>query len=104
MENLKKYFIKFGLGGGYGMETEVIEARNEDEANKDAYYRAKESYEQFEGCGVQSVSDIIEEEGLDESLAEDMDVAYEIYNSSIEDSIDYSAELYDPEKHDDYLY
>ena len=81
------------------MEHEVIEAENEQQAVDEAYYQALERYDDYAGLhGIQSKEDIAEEENLT-----DEDEIELIYNEARESWINYDAEIYDSEKHDDYL-
>jgi len=95
-----KWFISYGLGGGFGGADnyEVIDAEDEDEASKYAWEMACQDYESYVGLhGLRTTDEIMEEDEVDEEAAE------EIYNEERESWLDYSAEPYDPEKHDDYL-
>ena len=85
-----------------GENEEVISAKNYNEAEEYAYNCAKEEYRSYEGYhGIRSFSDILEEEfGVKIEDAEDFyDEADSIYNQEIEDTISYSVEDYDKEKH-----
>lgn len=89
------YIIGWGLSGGFGgiQNYEVIEASSVQEAENDAYQRAIEEYENYSGYhGLRSVDDIIEEDGVDESEAE------EIYNEERESWLDYVAYPFSKEK------
>lgn len=82
------YIIGWGLSGGFGgiHNYEVIKADSLDEAEKDAYYRAIDEYENYSGYhGLRSVDDIMEEDGVDSDEAE------EIYNEEREGWLDYVA-------------
>lgn len=99
-----KWFISYGLGGGFGGANnyEVIDATgsvdSEDEANMYAWEKACEEYESYVGLhGLRTQDEIMEEDDVDEETAE------EIYNEERESWLDYSAEPYDPEKHNQYL-
>jgi hypothetical protein len=88
------YIIGWGLSGGFGgiRDYEVIMADSLEEADKEAYQRAIQEYEQYEGMhGLRSVDDIMEEDEVD------YDEAEEIYNEEREGWIDYSAEPYSKE-------
>lgn len=88
------YIIGWGLSGGFGgiHNYEVIKADSLDEAEKDAYYRAIDEYENYSGYhGLRSVDDIIEEDGVDSDEAE------EIYNEEREGWLDYHAKPYSKE-------
>ena len=95
-----KWFISFGLSGGFGGANshEVIDASDEDEANKYAWYQACDEYDSYAGTnGLREMSEIMDEDGVDEEEAE------EIFKEEREGWLDYSAEPYDPDKHDDLL-
>lgn len=95
-----KWFISYGLGGGFGGADnfEVIEAESEDEARLYAWQMACEDYEQYVGLhGLRTIGEIMEEDDVDEEEAE------QIYNEEKESWLDYSAEPYDPEKHDNFF-
>ena len=63
-----------------------------EEADKEAYQRAIQEYEQYEGMhGLRSVDDIMEEDEVD------YDEAEEIYNEEREGWIDYSSDPYSKE-------
>lgn len=88
------YIIGWGLSGGFGGANnyEVIKAISLEEADKEAYQRAIQEYEQYEGMhGLRSVDDIMEEDDVD------YDEAEEIYNEEREGWLDYSAEPYSKE-------
>lgn len=88
------YIIGWGLSGGFGgiRDYEVIMADSLEEADKEAYQRAIQEYEQYEGMhGLRSVDDIMEDDDVD------YDEAEEIYNEEREGWIDYSAEPYSKE-------
>jgi len=94
--NLNKWFITHGCG--FGEVTEVIDAKSHEEAERTAYLKSVEDYESYEGLhGIRTREEIMEEEGVDEEEADG------IYTDERENSLDYSAELYVPEKHDDLL-
>lgn len=95
-----KWFISYGLGGGFGGADnfEVIEATNDEEASRYAWQVACDNYESYEGMGgLRTVQEIMEEEGYDE------DEAYQQWEEEREGWLDYDAVPYDPEKHDEYL-
>jgi len=88
------YIIGWGLSGGFGgiQNYEVIMADSLEEADKEAYQRAIQEYEQYEGMhGLRSVDDIMEEDEVD------YDEAEEIYNEEREGWIDYSSDPYSKE-------
>ena len=69
-----KFWIRYGLSGGFGGcgDWEEIDATDEDEANTEAWHRACEEYESYEGMhGLRTIEDIMEEDELDEDEAED---------------------------------
>lgn len=85
-----------GLGGGFGGASfqEVVTGTKE-EANRDAYQKAIEIYDSYEGTGgLRTTDEIMEEDGLEE---EDAQYAYE---EERESWLDYWVEPYDPKKHD----
>lgn len=89
---MPKYKIYYGLGGGFGgarnNEPQIEECKDENEANEIAYELACEEYESYDGMhGLLSIDDIMEEEGVDESEAEEM------WLEQREDWIDYFVEL-----------
>jgi hypothetical protein len=95
-----KWFISYGLGGGFGGANnfKVIDAENDEEASKYAWEMACQDYENYAGYhGLRNVDEIMEEDEVDEEAAE------EVYIEERESWLDYSAEPYDPEKHDAYL-
>lgn len=70
-----KFEIRYALSGGFGgcknKDWEEIEADDLEEANKIAYQSACEEYESYVGLyGLREVSDIMEEDGVDETDAE----------------------------------
>lgn len=87
-----KYKITYGLGGGFGgaSDEEVIECENYDQAIDEAWEKACEvydQYDQYDGLhGLRSVSDIMEEDGLNE------EEAYETWKDERESWLEYSAE------------
>jgi len=88
------YIIGWGLSGGFGgiHNYEVIEASSLEEAEKDAYQRALDEYENYSGYhGLRSIDDIMEEDGVEEEEAE------EIYNEEREGWLDYVAKPYSKE-------
>jgi hypothetical protein len=88
------YIIGWGLSGGFGgiHNYEVIEASSLEEAEKDAYQRSLDEYENYSGYhGLRSIEDIMEEDGVEEEEAE------EIYNEEREGWLEYVAEPYSKE-------
>lgn len=97
---MPKYQIRGALGGGFGgvenVEWETIEAENMEEAQDEAYRVACETYDSYDGLyGLRSVSMIEEEEGVDESEAE------EIWAEEREAWLDYDAREYVNEEEDE---
>jgi hypothetical protein len=86
-----KYKITYGLGGGFGgadPDGEIIFALSLENAEHEAYERAKEEYESYGGMhGLLTVESVMEE---DEELTEDE--AQEVVNDDMESWLDYSAE------------
>lgn len=96
---MRQYFIQYsGIGRVSDTTGYLGEFENEDEALSEAYERACEDYNSYMGLhGIPDISEIMEEEDCD---------AYEaelISNENRESWVDYIAELYNPEIHDDYL-
>ncbi len=89
------YIIGWGLGGGFGgaRNFEVIQVDSQDEADQWAFDNACEEYEMYSGNhGLRSVSDIMEEDGI-----EDEEEAVLIYEEERETWLDYSANPYTKE-------
>lgn len=92
LENL--FIIGYGLSGGFGgaQNYEVIEAENQAEADEIAFEMACDEYEQYDGMyGLRSIDDIMEEDELDESDAEEQ------WIEEREGWLDYSAVPYSKE-------
>jgi hypothetical protein len=84
------YKIYFGLGGGYGgaRYDSTEEFDNEEEAEEYAYERACETFESYNGLyGLQTVEEIMKEEGVDEEYAEEM------WNEQRDNWVDYRVKL-----------
>lgn len=84
------FLIRYALGGGFGgcdnEEWEEIEAEDLEAALREAYRRACEVYESYEGLhGLRDEADIAEEENVS---AEE---AREIYIDERESWLDYEA-------------
>lgn len=95
-----KWFIEWGLSGGFGGANNccIIDAKSETEASKEAWIQACDEYDSMAGLhGLRDRDQIMEEDGVDEEEAEN------IFNEEREDWLDYSAEPYDPKKHDNKL-
>lgn len=91
-----KWFISYGLGGASNYE--IIDALDEEEASIYAWEMACQEYESYEGLhGLRTQDEIMEDDDVNEEEAEI------IYFEERESWLDYSAEPYDPEKHDQYL-
>jgi len=76
---MKIYKITYGI---LEENEEIIEAKNQEEADRIAYELAIETYESYEGIhGIRNIDDIIEDE--DVSTEE----AYEIYWEEVETTI-----------------
>ena len=70
---MKKFEIRYGLGGGFGGagDWEEIEADSLDDAINQAYEYACQEYDQYDGLhGLLTINDIMEEEGCDYDYAE----------------------------------
>ncbi len=95
-----EYLIKFGLNGGFGgaSQAKVIDCENIEQAESEAREEACQYYEGYEGSsGLRTSDEIMEEDDLDEESAEEQ------YREEREGWLEYSAELYDEEKHKDLL-
>ena len=84
------FFMRYGLGGSFGgcenCEWEECDATTEDEAYKEAWRRACEEYESYEGLyGLRTIEDIMEEEECDE------EEAGITYSDEMESWIDYEV-------------
>lgn len=93
---MKKYVIFYsGISRAENNQPILFEGTLE-EANKKAWELACDDYQCYEGMnGIRDVGNIVEEEGLswDEAELE--------YAEERESWLDYYAEEYDPQKHDD---
>lgn len=88
------FIVSHGLGGGFGGAQDyiVIEADDEEDAEKQAYEMACEDYEGYVGMyGLRDIDEIMEEDEVDEMEAED------IYNDDRESWLDYSVEKWSKE-------
>ena len=88
---MKKFRIRYGLGGGFGgcemQDWEEIEAKDFDEALDIAYQGACDEYESYLGLhGIRDIDEIMEEDGVDEEEAQ------EILIDDRESWVDYEAE------------
>jgi hypothetical protein len=97
-QEVKKWAIFAGLGGGFGGSSfECFETCAYEEAQSIAYEKACDSYESYVGMyGLRELSTIMEEDGVDE------EEAGEIYNEEREGWLDYHVEEYDVKKHSQY--
>ena len=89
------FIIGYGLGGGFGGRKifEVIEAKNQDEADKYAWKSACDEYESYVGMyGLRDLSEIMEEHGIEHEGE-----AIEVYEQERESWLDYSAVPYSKE-------
>lgn len=90
-ENL--FIIGYGLGGGFGgiNDYEVVNSPDLETASKDAYDRAVDEYESFEGMHgletYESIKERLEEEG---EPFDDSDID-EIYNEELESWLEYTC-------------
>jgi hypothetical protein len=84
----ERWKIYAGLGGGFGGANYIKTITGtKQEAEAEAYQEAINSYESYEGSGgLRTISDIMEEDGVDEEEAE------EIYNDERESWLDYWVE------------
>ena len=87
---MKKYLIKYALGGGFGgiemADGEILEFNNQEEALDYAYEMACQEYDGYAGLhGIRDIDQIMEEDGCDEYEAE------QEYNDDRESWVDYEA-------------
>lgn len=95
---MPEFFIRYGLGGGFGgcerQDWEKIECETEDEADLVAYDLACEEYDGMAGLqGLRTVEEIVEQDEVDEEEAE------QVYEEEREGWIDYQVSAVYP---DDY--
>lgn len=92
--NVEKWAIYAGLGGGFGgANFSRFYTGTREEAESEAWQDAVEEYEQYSGLhGLRSISDIMEEDGVDE---ED---AITTYEEERESWLDYHVELFEINK------
>ena len=93
---MPKFEIRYALGGGFGgtdnKEWEEIEAKDESDANDQAYQLAIEEYEGMVGMhGLRTEEEIMEEDDVDE------DESKLVYDEEMDGWLDYEAR---PSKHD----
>ena len=94
-QELKKYRIFAGLGGGFGGAEEhgVYECETEEQAERFAFEQACETYESHVGMhGLRTLEQIMEEDEVDYKEAED------IYDSERESWLEYHVEQVQEEK------
>jgi len=90
---MKKFAIRYGLGGGFGgienKDEEIIEAKNEDEVNNYAYEMACQEYDSYAGLhGLRDIDQIMEEDNIEyENEAE------QVYNEKRESWLDYDVRI-----------
>ncbi len=85
---MAKYQIRYGLGGGFGGcgDWEDASATTEDAANLEAWERACEEYDMYDGLhGLRNVEMIMEEDDVDETEA------FEIYEEERESWLYYEV-------------
>jgi len=90
-----RFIIGYGLGGGFGgiHNYEVVEATDLEDAETQAYDKACEEYQQYDGMyGLRDLDAIMEEDDVDEEEAE------EVWNEEREGWLDYVAYPYSDEK------
>lgn len=93
---MEKYLISFGIG--QSLTHTVEECKNIEEAENIGWSESAQEYDSMAGMhGLRTREEIMEEEECDEIEA-DM-----TYREERESELDYSAELYDEDKHKDYL-
>ena len=89
---MPKYKISWGLSGGFGgiADEEIIEAKDQERADREAWYRACEYYESYEGMsGLRDIEQIMEEDEVD------ADAALLSYQDEREGWLEYYAEEQD---------
>ncbi|MBS1775990.1 MAG: hypothetical protein JSS64_06885 [Bacteroidetes bacterium] len=94
LDNL--FIIGYGLAGGFGGANNflVIEARDFEDAEQQAYEMACEEYENYAGMnGLRDITQIMEEDEI-----ESEDEAQEVFNDERESWLDYSAVKYSKEE------
>ena len=65
-----KWFIEYGLGGGFGNNYDVVDAYDQKEADDIAYQRACEEYDSHVGGnGIRDIGEIMEEDEVDDEEA-----------------------------------
>ena len=92
---MSKFIVGYGLGGGFGgiQQYVVIEARDLNDANKQAWELACEEYDQYDGMhGLTTVEEFMEEEECD------YDTAKQYWEEERESWLDYEAFPHTPEK------
>ncbi|MGL5574409.1 MAG: hypothetical protein ACRDD8_15860 [Bacteroidales bacterium] len=92
----EKYLVVYGLGGSFRGSRGVLVADflSLDEAMKYARELSIEEYQSYEGCGVQSLEEVIEQLAEDEGIEfEDVDEGYaeEEYEQEVESWLDYEV-------------
>ncbi len=95
-EEISKWAIFAGLGGGFGGAnfTGEVFTGTKEQAESRAYGAAQEEYDSYEGLhGLRDTQMIMDEDGVDEEEAE------QIRNEEMESWLDYWVEPYDPSKH-----
>lgn len=96
------YYVNYSCG--CGDNEEIISTNNKEEATEYAYRKAIENYQSYEGLhGIRGFVDILEEDfGMsfkDEEVEDYYEQVQEVYNEEVENTIDYTVEEYDEEKH-----
>lgn len=92
---MARFWIRYGLGGGFGGvgNWEEINVSSLEEAENEAYWAACEEYEAYGGMhGLLTIEDIMEEEELSEEEAEEQ------YREYRESWLDYEATDQEPEE------
>jgi len=87
---IDKWFIHASLGPGIESNELVEDEMTQEQADEYAYYSSIELYQSYEGLHGIMTEDECESENSD-------------YNEEVENTIDYRAEPYNPEKHDGLL-
>jgi len=87
---MKKFAIRYGLGGGFGglrMTPEINEFESQDEAEKYAWEMAVQEYESYGGMhGLTTMEEVMEDRGIT-----DEEEGWEAYLEDIESWLCYEA-------------
>ena len=99
MLKIKKglFIIGYGLSGGFGgiQNYEVIEAYSQDDADKQAWEMACETYESYVGMhGLRELSEIMEEDEIEDEIEDEDEAIIDATQEDI-DFLDKRKEMYD---------